>query len=210
VADISPWMVDPQADEETRDGQLAAATRRAELLIRNHGFQAYEAAKWDVMQRQKDVFEFWQYHSMEDEKVRPEHAKLDGLILPADSPFWADHYPPWDWGCRCLVTALLPEEVEAIQGGEEEGFTLGPAAEQKLEEQGILDRGDGHPINVSSPRNSGKENAFQWNPGDLRIPVEDLQRRYDPEVWQTFEKWAKSQGLDAAGTVWDWLMKGAA
>jgi len=207
VADLSPWLVDESADPEVRDAQIAAANRRAELLIRTHGFQAYQATQYDVMTRQKEVFPFWQYMTMEDEAVRESHAALDGLILPADSPFWQDHYPPWDWGCRCQVVSLMEEEMQATKDGETDyGRVLSDVEQERLVNQGVLDDGAGHNIDVTSPSASGKEGAFQWNPGDLRIPVDQLKDRYDPEVWDSFQKWAQKQPLDDVGvTVMDWL-----
>jgi SPP1 gp7 family putative phage head morphogenesis protein len=114
VGDISPFIVDPDASPEHRDGQINAANRRAELLLRTHGFQAYQAASYDVMDRQRDVMPFWQYLTMEDDRVRPEHAALDQIVLPASSPFWQGHYPPWDYGCRCQVVAISQEDRDDL------------------------------------------------------------------------------------------------
>jgi hypothetical protein len=78
--------------------------------------------------------------------------------------------------------------------------------ERRLENQGVLDDGAGHNIDVTSPSASGKDGAFQWNPGDLRIPLDQLKDRFDKEVWDSFQKWAEKQPLDDAGTtVMDWL-----
>jgi SPP1 gp7 family putative phage head morphogenesis protein len=104
--DITPFLVDPHADPDERAAQVAAADRKAEVLLRTHGFQAYQAAQFGVMDRQRDVLPFWQYVTMEDDRVRPEHAALDKIVLPADSPFWSNHFPPWDWGCRCQAVPI--------------------------------------------------------------------------------------------------------
>lgn len=215
IEDISPFLVDPDADEETRAAQEAAADARANLLLRTHGFEAYQAAAYEVMDRQREVFPFWQYMIM-DANARDTHAALDGLILPADSPFWADHYPPWDWGCRCQVVALMEEEMQNVENGDAEyGRVLSDVELQNLEESGRLGLPNGQVINVSSPTASGKENAFTWNPGDLRIPIEDLKDRYDPDVWDTFVDFAKKTKLAEDGTqeedgkgthsLWTWL-----
>jgi SPP1 gp7 family putative phage head morphogenesis protein len=210
VNDISPWLVDDSAEAEVKDAQIAAANRRAELLLRTHGFQAYQATQHEVMQRQKDVFPYWQYMTMEDEAVRDSHAALDGLILPADSPFWADHYPPWDWGCRCQVVSITEEEQQAVAEDKSDyGFILSDAQTQLLENGGMLDTGDAHPVIVASPTAMGKDGAFSWDPGSLRIPMDELEGRYAPEVWKTFQTWAEKQPLDDSGvTIMDWL-KGA-
>jgi len=213
VSDISPYLVDPEADPETQAAQVAASERRADLLLRTHGFEAYQAASYEVMDRQRDVFPFWQYMTMEDEAVRDTHAALDGLILPADSSFWEDHYPPWDWGCRCQVAPLMEEEKQAVEESqssksEEQGYgrVLSDIQQQRLEQEGTLDLGNGHQVNVSSPTASGKEGAFSWNPGDLRIPIDELEQRYEPAIWQTFRAWATAQKIDDEGlTVWGWL-----
>jgi SPP1 gp7 family putative phage head morphogenesis protein len=212
ATDLSPFFVDENADPETKDAQINAANRRAELLLRTHGFQAYQAAQYDVMKRQVDVFEYWQYMTMEDDAVRPEHAALDGLILPADSSFWDDHYPPWDWGCRCLVRAISAEEAQAA-GTEESGYgwTLTGQQQAHLEENGFLPPdadNNGIVTNVSSPVDRGDESPFSWNPGDLRIPVEQLQTRYDADIWMAFEKWAKARSIEGGKNLWNWLTEG--
>lgn len=41
-----------------------------------------------------------------DRRVRPSHAILDGKVYPADHEFWATHYPPNGFRCRCGVRTL--------------------------------------------------------------------------------------------------------
>lgn len=212
--DLVPYMVDPDTDKEMQDKQLQAAFRKAELLLRIHGFQAYHAAAWQVMDRQRDVLPYWQYHSMEDARVRPSHAALDGLILPADSPFWRDHFPPWEWGCRCLVTPVSEEDAKRIQGEDEERNPeerrfMDGAALRKLEEEGALIRNAGA-FNVTSGHAKGDPGAFYWDPATLRMPVKELQDRYDAATWSGFEKIAKATPLQKGQdkTVWDWLNEG--
>lgn len=43
---------------------------------------------------------------------RPEHLKWDGLILPADDPFWKTHYPPNGYGCKCRVYSLSERDLK--------------------------------------------------------------------------------------------------
>lgn len=212
--DLVPYMVDPDTDKEMQDKQLQAAFRKAELLLRIHGFQAYHAAAWQVMDRQREVLPYWQYHSMEDARVRPSHAALDGLILPADSPFWRDHFPPWEWGCRCLVTPVSEEDAKRIQGEdadrnpEDRRFMDGNAL-RKLEEEGALIRNSGA-FNVTSGHAQGDKGAFFWDPATLRIPVKELKARYDAATWAGFEKIARATPLQKGQdkTVWDWLNEG--
>lgn len=204
---LLPWFVDPDGDDETRAKQEAAAGRRAELLLRTHGFQAYQAAQWNAMQETKDALPYWQYMTAQDDAVRPEHAALDGLVLPADSPFWRDHFPPWDWGCRCQVVAIGEEDRAEIAAGRAGyGRVLSPTLERELEQSGRLALDGGRMINVSSPSARGVDGAFQWNPGDLRIPLKDLRERYDEDVWKAFEEAMKGAVIpETKTTVWEWL-----
>jgi hypothetical protein len=55
-------------------------------------------------------------------------------------------------------------------------------------------------INIA-PRAGGPA----WRPGDLKLPVAELQKRYEPEVWSVFETWARKQDLGDGRTVWGWL-----
>jgi len=41
------------------------------------------------------------YQTAGDDRVREEHAILNGITEPLDSDFWNTYYPPNDWGCRC-------------------------------------------------------------------------------------------------------------
>lgn len=63
---------------------------------------------------QTDVFPYWEYRSVNDDKVRPWHRELNGIILPANDPRWKKIYPPNDWNCRCYVVAKLRSEVEGV------------------------------------------------------------------------------------------------
>lgn len=229
VNEISPYLVDESAEPEERDRQVKAATRRAELLMRIHGYQGYMAAQHEVLDRQRDVFPAWQYKTAGDDRVRDAHAALNDLILPADSPFWDTHYPPWDWGCRCDVIPMMQEDVDAIRQEDKarnpEDRLLVDGARLEELENGDITRGPvkffdpndpdrkvvdhvlaGGRHNVASPVEQGKEGAFSWNPKTLKMPVEELAKRYDPKVWESFQNWARNQPAGgAAPTLWQWL-----
>lgn len=61
------------------------------------------AGKWQDIERTKDLYPNLRYVTVGDERVRAEHQKWDGTVLPIDHPWWKTHYPPNDWGCRCDV-----------------------------------------------------------------------------------------------------------
>jgi SPP1 gp7 family putative phage head morphogenesis protein len=209
LPDISPYFgEDPEG-----------ADRRAELLIRTHGFQAFQAANWRTAQADEDTTHL-QYLATEDTHVRESHLALNGLILPKDDPFWQKHLPPWDWGCRCRVRPMNPDLVDMEREADEkrnpdDKLVLEGPALRKLRE-GTLIR-DGQVFDVTPPSESNREgegtkNAYEWHPDNLALSAKELEERYEPEVWAVFRKFAEKESLrTAAGdevTVWEWLNGG--
>lgn len=203
--EIHPYVANPEDPDN-----LSAAMRRAELLIRTHGFQAYQAANVATMRRQEDVLPFWQYLSMQDGRVRAAHRALEGKVLPADHPFWHDHTPPWEWGCRCQIVPLSPEDVDDLNAREkdkapEERSVLPPHVLAEIERTGHLVTGPSNVVDVRSPKAKGQPGAFEWDPLSMSLPMDQLKSRYDAPVWAAFEGWAKKQDTGEGATVWEWL-----
>ncbi len=213
LSEISPYFVDSDASAEDQAGQRRAAERRAELLIRTHGQQAYAAGQYEVQDAQRDLFPNWQYLTLGDGHVRGTHAALDGVVLPADHEFWKTHYPPWEWGCRCQVVPLTVQDTARIAAKEQDKpkdqqSVLDDYAKTDLTKTRRLVR-NGVAYNLTAPREEGKPGAYSFHPSDLRIDAATLRERYDPPVFEQFEKWARGQTLPGQNrTVWDWLEKG--
>ncbi|WKZ32932.1 MAG: phage minor head protein [Thermodesulfobacteriota bacterium] len=55
---------------------------------------------------------YWQYIGGLSAEPRPEHLEWNGMVLPADDPWWKTHYPPNGWGCKCKVISLSGRELE--------------------------------------------------------------------------------------------------
>jgi hypothetical protein len=65
---------------------------------------------------------------------------------------------------------------------------------------------DGQRYDVSPPSaGPNGASAFRWNPDDLRLPLEELRARYDPEVFAEFEAWAKDLKGSGGTSLWDYL-----
>ncbi len=86
------------------------------------------AAKWDRFMEDGDRY-YLQYRTQKDDKVRPEHAALDGVTLPPSDPFWADFYPPNGWNCRCAVVQVRKSKYPATSHAE--AMRLGDEALQR-------------------------------------------------------------------------------
>lgn len=206
IEKISPWFNEK------------AAQARSELLMRLHAFQAYAAAQYEALQspEARAAFPYLQYVAVGDEATRDSHRALDGLILPREHPFWEDHYPPWEYNCRCMVVPVSEEEFEEARGrraGDPSGWVPSAEVERRMTDPQIrtLDLGDGHPADVRTPadraaaRNEDPAKAYRWHPGDLRIPLETLRDKYDAAVWAQFEAAARAIKLESGRTLWEWL-----
>jgi SPP1 gp7 family putative phage head morphogenesis protein len=106
--------------EEFRDKSLKLNKRYNLNYLRaeyNTALQAGKhAADWEHYERMIDIYPNLEYRTQQDDKVRDEHAILHGIIAPIDSDFWAVHYPPNGWNCRCFVvqTAATPTDPKNI------------------------------------------------------------------------------------------------
>jgi SPP1 gp7 family putative phage head morphogenesis protein len=65
---------------------------------------------WDKIEETKHLLPYLQYETVGDQRVRPTHQALDGIVRKVDDPFWLSYMPPNGWNCRCTVLQL--EEAE--------------------------------------------------------------------------------------------------
>lgn len=104
---------------------------------------AQMASKWERFMADGDRYNL-QYRTQKDDKVRPEHAALDGVTLPPSDSFWEEFYPPNGWNCRCNVVQVrkskYPETPhdeamrlgdDALQRDTKGIFRFNPGLEQK-------------------------------------------------------------------------------
>ncbi len=171
---------------------------RAETVLRTNCFEAYAAARYRKQQLDKDVMPYLVYHTVGDDRVRKDHAALDGLVLPADDPFWETHYPPWDWGCRCTVSGMsqleYDEERATAKAGGDTAFKF-PTPAQVAKIPG------------------GSPSGFSFNPKSLSLDLDDLNGREDAgeaKMRDFSRKMLEHETEDAQGrreTVWDWLIR---
>ena len=121
------------------------------------------AGRWEQFVKDEDEY-YLQYRTANDGAVRPEHAALHDVTLPASDSFWDSYYPPNGWNCRCTVVQVLrymheatPHD-EAMQRGsqalakDKKGmFNFNPGKQQKLFP-------DYNPYTISKCRNCTKAN----------------------------------------------------
>ena len=89
---------------------------RSRVIYGTNVRTAYQSGRYKQM-TDPDVLSyrpFWRYRHGDSAEPRPEHLAWDGLILPADDPWWDSHYPPNGWGCSCYVEPLSMRDMEKL------------------------------------------------------------------------------------------------
>lgn len=90
----------------------AGSPWRLETIYRTNVQSAYQAGRYQQQQAAAASRPFWQYLSVSDNRSRPSHGALNGMVLPADHEFWSTNYPPNGFRCRCRVTTYTKKGLE--------------------------------------------------------------------------------------------------
>lgn len=171
AAEFSPYV----------GGDAKAARARAEFTLRTHGFQAYAVSRHQQQVATAERFPYWQYVTVGDRRVRPGHAALDGKVLRCDDPWWRTHYPPWEWGCRCIVVSLDEEDARAA------GISKGHE--------------------MPTPERSGD---YAFDPSDAGVDLDALMRGRDDADRRLLANAARNatvaRGDGTETTMWDYML----
>ena len=128
-----PSLLDENGDRKPferflNDVRKVDETYNANYLRSEYNFihaSASMAARWEQFQEDGDRY-YLQYRTAGDDRVRPEHAALDGVTLPMDDPFWEEFYPPNGWNCRCTVVQVRKSKYPVTPS--DEAMRLGQLA----------------------------------------------------------------------------------
>jgi SPP1 gp7 family putative phage head morphogenesis protein len=102
-------MVKLLNDEFRRLGVDPKNAYTLENLARTQTQLTYNAAKYREEQEDyiQDILWGYTYSTVRDNRVRDEHADVEGVTLPKEDPFWLTWYPPNGWSCRCAVIPVF-------------------------------------------------------------------------------------------------------
>lgn len=146
-----PSLLDENGERKTferflNDVRKVDETYNSHYLRAEYNFvqsSAEMAARWERFSEDGDRYNL-QYRTAGDDKVRPEHAALNGVTLPPSDPFWEEYYPPNGWNCRCTVVQVRKSKYpatphdeamalgeEALQRDTKRMFRFNPGKEQK-------------------------------------------------------------------------------
>lgn len=134
---------------------------RSKVIYDTNITQAYNAGRYQQMQAVKHLRPYWEYRHTPGEHPRLMHLSWNGLILPADDPWWATHYPQNGWGCNCRVNSLSRLEAErSWSASGKSGPDQAPAIEW---EEKVVGKNGSQPRTVRVPK--GIDPGFAYNPG---------------------------------------------
>lgn len=134
---------------------------RSKVIYDTNVTQAYNAGRYQQMMAVKHLRPYWRYRHTSFEHPRLEHKAWNGLILPADDPWWNTHMPQNGWGCKCKVDSL--SRLEASREWEKNGKT-GPDEAPPIEwEERVVGKNGSAPRTVRTPK--GIDPGFAYNPG---------------------------------------------
>ena len=133
---------------------------------------AQSAGKWHEFSEYADRY-YLQYRTAKDERVREEHAILDGITLPFDDKFWDEFFPPNGWNCRCEAIQVSKKRYEPSNPSE--ALARGRAATYKPNADGV-----------------NKAAIFRFNPGK--------EQRIFPKKHPYFPKGCGDCGLNQYAT----------
>lgn len=146
-----PSLIDESGQRKSFDRFLQDVQGINETYNRNYLRAEYNfahasasmAARWDNFSDDSDRYEL-QYRTAGDDRVRPEHAELEGITLPKDDPFWLSYFPPNGWNCRCTAVQVrrgkyppsthddaMRRGSSALSGAKDAFFRFNSGAEKK-------------------------------------------------------------------------------
>lgn len=134
---------------------------RSKVIYDTNITQAYNAGRYQQMMAVKHLRPYWRYRHTSIEHPRLQHQAWDGLILPADDPWWETHSPQNGWGCKCRVDSF--SRLEARREWEKAGKT-GPDEAPPIEwEDRTVGKMGSNPRTVRTP--VGIDPGFGYSPG---------------------------------------------
>ena len=138
--------VDPKTGE--RHTVRLGSVRRLETIFDTNMSVSFAEGRWEQQQAVKDAFPYLRYTGILDSRIRPQHRRWHGTILPIDHPWWRTHYPPNGWKCRCDAMSVSLDDMRRygwkVSGAPEDGGTvtwINPATVDVIEVPDGIDPG---------------------------------------------------------------------
>lgn len=110
------------------------------------------ARKWVDIQRNKASMPLLQFDAIIDSQTSDTCRPLDGVIKPADDPFWDLYYPPNHFNCRSTVRQLAGGRITPDADIVHPQRGIPPLFKTNLAKTGMIFP-EGHPYYIGIPNN---------------------------------------------------------
>ncbi|MBI1175660.1 MAG: hypothetical protein GC139_10420 [Sideroxydans sp.] len=160
---------------------------RSKVIYDTNITQAYNAGRYQQMMAVKEFRPYWQYRHTSIEHPRLQHLAWDGIILPADDPWWDTHMPQNGWGCKCRVDSLSQRDAERSW---QQAGKSGPDTAPPIEwEERVVGKNGSNPRTVRVPK--GIDPGFAYNPGKAWLEPHTVPplRGYDAVLKERSKPW---------------------
>lgn len=112
--------------------------------------QAVQGEQFRGYQEDADLYPYWVYRGVMDDREREEHVELEGKVFRIGDDEGDDVFPPADWNCRCSgdscdsdylrenkLTVATPEETKKyLENNVDPQFRYNPAVQGMLPKEG--------------------------------------------------------------------------
>lgn len=111
----------------TEDGQRQVQLGnpyRLKTIYQTNMAQAYEAGRQSVMWDDNPLFPYVQYSAILDNKTRPAHRALHGIVMLKSDPAWQYIKPKNGYRCRCTTFEMMDIDVkrQSLQVRSSDGY----------------------------------------------------------------------------------------
>jgi hypothetical protein len=119
IAELTPqlqakgwWGKQRMTDPLTGKAVLAqlGSPRRLQTIFDVNMRMAHSAGRWERLMRSASDRPFLVYKHTPQANPREQHQAWDGITLPVTHPFWATHWTPNGWNCKCYTLSLRRAE----------------------------------------------------------------------------------------------------
>jgi len=89
--------------------------QRIETIFRTNVQMAYSSGRWAQMTRPEVIEQrpYWMYDAVLDNRTTSICRERNGVVRPADDPWWERNTPPLHFNCRSGIRPLSPEQAQA-------------------------------------------------------------------------------------------------
>jgi len=159
-----------------------------ETVYIQNGTNAYQAGKFQELNtpEMKKIFPMWEYVTIGDDFVRPNHAAMHGHKAKADDPIWQTWYPPNGFRCRCDVEVITAREIEINKIKPDKRVPVNPKTGQTV----MADKGFREsPAKIGTSFTNWVDSKTSWNKMHEKYDLPNWKRRkaYSIEKSDTLE-----------------------